>query len=85
MDLWLPTAARPHYKCHVADCDATFTRDQKAAYQRHVVACARKNRSALEQEIGEHRENRPHKGTAFDGPVDPERASWLRRKFGRRR
>lgn len=52
--LWLPRRARAPkpklYLCNVPDCEREgkpFTHEEKDQYMRHVVACSKKNETAI--------------------------------------
>lgn len=73
-EIWIPSSARPAYKCLVPGCGAQFYAEEQEKFTRHVAKCAARNRDALE----ELAEARPFKGTPFGEAIDPEAAEYVR-------
>jgi hypothetical protein len=75
-EIWVPSSARPAYKCLVPGCGSEFLADEQAKFTRHVARCAARNRDALEELSAA----RPFAGTPFGEAIDPEAADYMRRQ-----
>ena len=70
LELWIPPAAPPAFKCHC--CGAEFT--DKHTGQRHVAQCVKRHADEIAA-VAQARDE-----SALGGPLDKEMWQWGRRR-----
>lgn len=81
--LWLPPSATDPpekvYRCKTPGCGATFRESERGKWQRHVIACDRKNEDIAQAELA------ALDASSFTSVKhsDEEQLSWWRRRVAR--